>query len=138
MDYQAELAREREYTARVQQLLYAIIEQSKEFADLHNETIRAMLADAWEELRMKPTALSQQDLEQLSTEVNHYLARKVFSDDVAQRYERMLLTPFFARVDFHEQGTKENERIVIGLYSLKNEQGDLLVHDWRAPVCSLY
>ncbi|MBR5986141.1 MAG: AAA family ATPase, partial [Clostridia bacterium] len=27
---------------------------------------------------------------------------------------------------------------VIGLYSLTGAQGDILVHDWRAPVCSLY
>ena len=46
---------------------------------------------------MKPTALSPQDLEQLSTEIDRYLVRKNFSEEVARRYERMLLNPFFAR-----------------------------------------
>lgn len=138
MDQRAELERERAYTARVQQLLYAIIHKSKGFAQFHDQSIRDMLADAWDELRLKPTALSPQDMEQLSTEIDRFLIRKSFSEEVARRYERMIMNPFFARVDFRERGEKKPDRIVIGLYSLKNERGELMVHDWRAPICSLY
>lgn len=138
MDYRDELMREREYTARVQQLLYAVIAQSRGFSKLHDSTIRMMLSDAWEELRLKPTALSPQDLEQLSNEISHYQARKAFSADIARRYERMLAEPFFARVDFREDGQAQAEKIVIGLYCLKDVDGEILVHDWRAPVASLY
>ncbi len=138
MDHLAELERERAYTARVQQLVYAVIQKTRGFTKAHDQTIRDMLSDAWEELRLKPTALSPQDLEQLSTEIDRYLVRKNFSEEVAQRYERMLLNPFFARIDFREDGADAPEKIVIGLYSLKNERGDLMVHDWRAPICSLY
>ncbi len=138
LDHVAELERERAYTARVQQLLYAVIQKTRGFTKAHDQTIRDMLSDAWEELRLKPTALSPQDLEQLSTEIDRYLVRKNFSEEVARRYERMLLDPFFARIDFREDGENAPEKIVIGLYSLKNEQGELMVHDWRAPICSLY
>lgn len=41
-------------------------------------------------------------------------------------------------MDFIEAGESELEKIVIGLYSLEDGKGGLLVHDWRAPVCSLY
>lgn len=133
-----ELRSEQEYTAQVQQLLLAVIEQSNRISGSHQDAIRNIVADAWEELRMKPTALSPQDLEQLSTEIDRYLVRKSFTDDLAARYRRMLMSPFFARVDFRENGTDAVDRIVIGLYSLKNQKGDLMVHDWRAPVCSLY
>lgn len=138
MERTDELLREREYTAHVQQLLYAVINQSEDFNGQHSQAIRALLADAWEELRLKPTALSEKDLEQLSIDVNRFLARKAFNEDMVRRCERMLLTPFFARVDFSEEGAQEAEKIVIGLYSLKDERGNLVVHDWRAPVCSLY
>lgn len=138
MDHTAELERERAYAARVQQLLYAVIQKTKGFTKFHDQTIRDMLSDAWEELRMKPTALSPQDLEQLSTEIDRYLVRKNFSEEVVRRYERMLMNPFFARIDFRERGEENPEKIVIGLYSLKNELGELMVHDWRAPICSLY
>ena len=133
-----ELLLEQKYTVRVQQLLLAAIENSRENAKEHISSIKQLLADAWDELRMKPTALSEQDMQQISGEVDRYLARKALNDDIARRYERMLLNPFFARVDFTEEGAESSEKIVIGLYSLKGANGELLVHDWRAPVCSLY
>ena len=138
MENLKDLRQEQEYTARVQQLLCAVIQQSVEYSGGHMESIRMMLADAWEELRVKPTALSQQEQDQLAAEVNHYLVRKSFTDDLANRYRRMLMNPFFARVDFAEEGEAGPEKIVIGLYSLKDENGDIMVHDWRAPVSSLY
>lgn len=138
MDRQTELTKEQQYTAHVQQLLLAVVERSRDYSQGHLGSIRALLADAWEELRLKPTALSVQDMEQLSAEVDRFLARKTLTDNLAKRYEAMLMNPFFARVDFQEDGAKEKEKIVIGLYSLKDTDGEILVHDWRAPVCSLY
>ena len=138
MDQNRELAQEQAYTARVQQLLLALIEQAQIISSDHLQSIHAIVADAWEELRVKPTALSEEDLEQLSTEVDRFVVRRQFADSLAERSRRMLMNPFFARVDFAEDGEGQPEKIVIGLYSLKDEKGALLVHDWRAPVCSLY
>ena len=138
MERNMEFKREQEYTARVQQLMLAIIEQADRISGSHSESIRAIIADAWEELRVRPTQLSVQDLEQLSVEVDRFAARREFTLGLAERYRRMLMNPFFARVDFTEAGAAELEKIVIGLYSLEDEKGRLLVHDWRAPVCSLY
>ena len=133
-----QLHEEQAYTARVQQLLLALIERAQVISSDHLQSIHAIVADAWEDLRVKPTALSEEDLEQLSAEVDRFVVRRQFADSMAQRSRRMLLNPFFARVDFREEGATVAERIVIGLYSLKDEKGELLVHDWRAPVCSLY
>lgn len=138
MEQLTALREEQEYTARVQELLLAVIEQSDIISGSHSESIRAIIADAWEDLRMRPTALSSYDLEQLSAEIDRFVARKTFTQELAERYRRMLMNPFFARVDFIEEGENELEKIVIGLYSLKNEKGEIMVHDWRAPVCSLY
>lgn len=138
MNYELELEQEREYTARVQQLLYAVIQSSRGNAAFQDDTIRMMLTDAWEELRMKPTALSQQDLDQLNTEIDRFVARRTFAENRVTQYEKMLKNPFFARIDFREDGQDAPEKIVIGLYTLKNPEGEIMVHDWRAPVCSLY
>ncbi len=70
MHSQADLKNEREYTAHVQQILYGVIAQSEKHAGFQDETIKMMLSDAWDELRMRPTALSPQDLEQLNQ--NHH------------------------------------------------------------------
>ena len=138
MENLKDLREEQAYTARVQQLLLALIEQAQEISRDHLQSIQAIVADAWEELRVKPTALSEEDLEQLSTEVDRFVARREFTDSLAERSRRMVKNPFFARVDFIEHGSDRQEKIVIGLYSLKDERGELMVHDWRAPVCSLY
>ena len=138
MENLRELREEQAYTVRVQQLLLALIDQAQEISRDHLESIHAIVADAWEDLRVKPTALSEEDLEQLSTEVDRFVARREFTESLAERSKRMLKNPFFARVDFIEHGAQQVEKIVIGLYSLKDVEGSLLVHDWRAPVCSLY
>lgn len=134
----SELHQEQEYTARVQQLLWAVINESQRFSNGHMESIYSLLADAWDELRLKPTNISTQEMETLRLEVNRYLSRKSLTDDQARRSRQMLLKPFFARVDFREDGESAPEKIVIGLYSLKDENGDILVHDWRAPISGLY
>ena len=138
MDQLRDFREEQAYTEKVQQLMLAIIEQADIISGSHSESIHAIIADAWEELRVRPTQLSVQDLEQLSVELNRITARREFTRDLAERYRRMLRNPFFARVDFRETGEGEFEKIVIGLYSLGDEKSKLLVHDWRAPVCSLY
>lgn len=138
MEQLADLRAERAYTAKVQALLLAVIEQSDIISGSHSESIRAIISDAWEDLRMRPTALSPYDIEQLSAEIDRFAVRKSFTDAQAERYRRMLMSPFFARIDFIEAGEQELEKIVIGLYSLKNEKGEIMVHDWRAPVCGLF
>ena len=138
MENQRELLEEQAYTAQVQRRLLALIEQAQEISRDHLQSIQAIVADAWEDLRVKPTALSEEDLGQLSTEVDRFVARREFTDALAERSRRMMKNPFFARVDFKEDGHEAVEKIVIGLYSLKDENGELLIHDWRAPVCSLY
>ncbi len=109
---------ERAYTARVRALLEALITQSEALAGSHTESIRAILADAWDELRVRPTALSPSELRQLSADVDRFTARRQLASETSERARRMLDEPFFARVDFAEVGTSAPERIVIGLYSL--------------------
>ena len=133
-----DLSQEQAYTAHVQQLLWAVIEESQRFSNDRMSDIYELLADAWDELRLKPTNVSTQEMESLRLEVNRYLARKSLTDNQARRSRQMLLNPFFARVDFREDDQSEVEKIVIGLYSLKDSNGDILVHDWRAPVSGLY
>lgn len=138
MEELRDMRSEQAYTAQVQRLMLAIIEQAEAISGSHSEAIRAIIADAWEELRVRPTQLSVQDLEQLSVEIDRFVVRRDFTRELAERYRKMLMNPFFARVDFIEGGADVCEKIVIGLYSLEDEKGRLMVHDWRAPVCSLY
>ena len=80
-----DLPQEQAYTAHVQQLLWAVIEESQRFSEDRMSDIYSLLADAWDELRLKPTNVSTQEMESLRLEVNRYLARKSLTDNQARR-----------------------------------------------------
>ena len=55
------------------------------------------------------------------------------------KLKKMLGEPYFARIDFTEDGYDELEEIYIGRYSLFDEASQSYhVYDWRAPISSLY
>ena len=132
------LLREQAYATRIQQLLCALIARAKDDESAHDGTIRMLLSDAWEELRLRPTAMSVQDLDTLGNEVHRFELRKDFLRNRAAQSQQMLKQPYFARVDFHEDGQDAPESLYIGLYSLLDEGGRSLVCDWRAPAADLY
>ena len=135
MENLRELREEQAYTVRVQQLLLALIDQAQEISRDHLESIHAIVADAWEDLRVKPTALSEEDLEQLSTEVDRFVARREFTESLAERSKRMLKNPFFARVDFIEHGAQFINNLITSnktdLRSKRQSIGKILWKDLR-------
>lgn len=52
--------------------------------------------------------------------------------------KRLHAKPYFARIDFQEQGAKCPETIYIGLSSFNDRPDNFLVYDWRAPISSIY
>lgn len=91
------------------------------------------------------TTHSSADFDKLS-DLNQYLSAlqsQTFSyTELAKRiakYEKMIDSPYFARIDFTEEGYDDTEKIYIGLFSLVDEKThDIKVYDWRAPISSLY
>lgn len=52
---------------------------------------------------------------------------------------KMQEVPYFGRIDFIEEGTSTKEQIYIGISTLRDNSGEnFLIHDWRAPVSSVY
>ncbi|GGJ00626.1 DNA helicase [Alicyclobacillus cellulosilyticus] len=59
--------------------------------------------------------------------------------DLLRRLERMLHSPYFARIDFRFEGDTAAEPVYIGISSLTAEEtGERLIYDWRAPIASMY
>ncbi len=55
------------------------------------------------------------------------------------RYEKMLDSPYFGRVDFIYDGEEEPETFYIGIGNFREKRGkDPLIYDWRAPVSGLF
>ncbi|MBI6871951.1 RNA polymerase recycling motor HelD [Clostridium aciditolerans] len=64
--------------------------------------------------------------------------RHEFTRKLEEKYERMLLSPYFARMDFVEKGEDTAEKCYIGISNLINDNFDFLVYDWRAPISSMF
>ncbi|MFL0197746.1 RNA polymerase recycling motor HelD [Clostridium sp. WILCCON 0269] len=61
-----------------------------------------------------------------------------FTRKLEKKYERMLLSPYFGRIDFFEKGDKKAEKYYIGISNLINDNYDILIYDWRAPVSNMF
>ena len=61
-----------------------------------------------------------------------------FNRKLEVKYERMLESPYFGRIDFIEDNEDYTEKCYIGLSNLINEDFDFLVYDWRAPISSMF
>jgi DNA helicase-2/ATP-dependent DNA helicase PcrA len=56
-----------------------------------------------------------------------------------KKLEKMLETPYFARIDFVYDEFDEEEKIYIGMFSLiDNDSMEILIYDWRAPISSMF
>lgn len=64
--------------------------------------------------------------------------RHEFTRKLEEKYEKMLLSPYFSRIDFTEEGKEMPEKYYIGISNLINDDFDFLVYDWRAPISSMF
>ncbi|MGB7606580.1 MAG: RNA polymerase recycling motor HelD [Lutisporaceae bacterium] len=56
-----------------------------------------------------------------------------------KKLERMLESPYFARIDFVYDEFEGEEKIYIGMSSLiDNNTMDIIIYDWRAPISSMF
>lgn len=58
-------------------------------------------------------------------------------DTKIRNLKRAIKNPYFARIDFQEK-TKEKQEIYIGKTNIFDEQYNVAVADWRAPISSVY
>ena len=69
------------------------------------------------------------------------MAARVGEHAVEQRtrLERLIESPYFGRIDVQMQGKSETTHLYIGVHSFTDPDGDgPLIHDWRAPVSSMF
>ncbi|WP_166244560.1 RNA polymerase recycling motor HelD [Paenibacillus turpanensis] len=77
------------------------------------------------------------------TQESRELARQAQSyaqaEQTVRRLGKLQDNPYFGRLDFHEDGLQEIDRIYIGLSSFVDETtGDIYIYDWRAPIAGMY
>lgn len=108
-----------------------LIEAKKELWENTSHSI----SDLWSRDRFyELAALSQYanpvagKLSRLETEANKMLAM-----------ERMIQSPYFARIDFQFEGEGEFEKVYIGRATLMDENDyQIHIYDWRSPLASVF
>lgn len=56
-----------------------------------------------------------------------------------KQIRKLLDSPYFGRIDFSEKGQNKNIPLYIGIHSFYDESVNAnLIHDWRAPVSSMF
>ncbi|XNW44766.1 RNA polymerase recycling motor HelD [Fructilactobacillus vespulae] len=71
------------------------------------------------------------------------LVNKVVEDEnIVQRqlatYKSLKHSPYFGRIDIKDADFPDVDQLYIGTASLIDDNGEFLIHDWRAPISSIY
>lgn len=77
--------------------------------------------------------------------VRQTIEQKMRSGDVVRQQERQLLklrrSPYFGRFDFQRSGGEERlrEAVYVGVHDFQDDETKrIVVHDWRAPISSMF
>lgn len=76
---------------------------------------------------------------QFQSEIDALGQKYKFLDQQVRKLEKIINSPYFARIDFREDGEEKYEKIYIGMSNfIDDETGEFLVYDWRAPISSMF
>jgi len=96
----------------------------------------------WETQPIVPESMSDLntivDITQNIRAVKREEQRQETKNVAVKKLKKLLSSPYFGRVDFLEQGERFQDNIYIGVGTLIDEDYEMLIYDWRAPVCSLF
>ncbi|PXY17053.1 hypothetical protein BA062_37915 [Prauserella flavalba] len=127
--------RERRYLAETVRLLTIELERLSASIDKSVRTVDEHKQYMWDNLRDMDFAEKANFRESVNMSVvlgEHAMMTR-------KRIEKLLESPYFARVDFHRHGEPDTGTHYIGVHNLSDpETQEIVIHDWRAPVSSLY
>ncbi len=79
------------------------------------------------------------ELSQHANPVSHKVSEYEMEINKILLLEKMINSPYFARIDFKFDDTNAVRKVYIGLSSLKdNQTREMYVYDWRSPIASVF
>lgn len=143
---QTEKAFEEKRLAQTISLAEEQLKQAKEAADKKKSEIIEAKKDVRENTEHGITSLYTSDgfeaLVELSQYINPVTDKIIDYEEEEHRIlllEKMIKSPYFARIDFKFDDEDEFEKIYIGRSSLrKNSYQEMYVYDWRSPIASVF
>lgn len=143
---QTEKAFEEKRLAQTISLAEEQLKQAKEAADKKKSEIIEAKKDVRENTEHGITSLYTSDgfeaLVELSQYINPVTDKIIDYEEEEHKIlllEKMIKSPYFARIDFKFDDEDEFEKIYIGRSSLrKNSYQEVYVYDWRSPIASIF
>ena len=143
---QTEKAFEEKRLAQTISLAEEQLKQAKEAADKKKSEIIEAKKDVRENTEHGITSLYTSDgfeaLVELSQYINPVTDKIIDYEEEEHKIlllEKMIKSPYFARIDFKFVDEDEFEKIYIGRSSLrKNSYQEMYVYDWRSPIASVF
>ena len=143
---QTEKAFEEKRLAQTISLAEEQLKQAKEAADKKKSEIIEAKKDVRENTEHGITSLYTSDgfeaLVELSQYINPVTDKIIDYEEEEHKIlllEKMIKSPYFARIDFKFDDEDEFEKIYIGRSSLrKNSYQEMYVYDWRSPISSVF
>lgn len=117
-----------------------ILKQINEMAQTlksRREDLKTAHKDVWAETPIIRNMDDAINLVNISNEIAQHERQYAQASLRLVQLKSMLSSPYFARIDFKEEGFDEIEEIYIGKHSLFDGK-QFHVYDWRAPISSLY
>ena len=135
---QTEKAFEEKRLAQTISLAEEQLKQAKEAADKKKSEIIEAKKDVRENTEHGITSLYTSDGFEALVELSQYI-NPVTEEHKILLLEKMIKSPYFARIDFKFDDEDEFEKIYIGRSSLrKNSYQEMYVYDWRSPIASIF
>lgn len=139
-NYQQNFQEEAHYLEKALSFLNKELARQKELLSNRKESLRESRKDMWEN-----GVHFSSDFDKL-TELNQYLEAErghtvsyIHTLKQIKKYEKMLESPYFGRFDFAEEDSTKEDKIYVGLHNLMDSKThEILVHDWRAPISSIF
>ncbi|KPC85440.1 hypothetical protein ADL35_14630 [Streptomyces sp. NRRL WC-3753] len=126
---------ERQYLTETVRLLERELERLNASIERTARTIQEHKEFMWENWRDMDFA----EKAAMRTEVNTSVGVGDGVVTVRRHVERLLESPYFGRVDFRRTDDAERKSHYIGVHDFSDpETQEIVIHDWRAPVSSLY
>ncbi len=133
-NYQQELEKEQQYLEKTESVIRNNLQQERSADASSQESLIEAKRELWENANAGKLQDANQYIESIQMKAS---AQYAASQRVSQ-YEKALDCPYFARIDFKEEGFG-TEKVYIGLHGVTDDETyETYVYDWRAPVASMF
>lgn len=126
---------ERNYLEQIKHKLQRAIAESDSNVNSFSKEIQENKDYLWENkagMDHAEKVAVRQSIDQYALTGENAVAKK-------KRLGKLLLSPYFGRIDFVREGETDSLPVYVGIHSFLNMKENINhVHDWRAPICGMF